>query len=228
MPVTQGADFSWCQTGCNYPELRSAGVQFAWLKLCDWSPKNGFFIDSMHDTHSKGLRAAGVFTSDYAFGHVTPDPIQFADFFAARCSVDQIPPCLDMETMSNRQIPANAGAWALAFLQHLEQTIGITPILYASTGYLKVIGQQAPGLGHFPIWCAEYRIPPNPDNIPRLPAPFMQEKLVGVQWTGNGKLPGCPGPIDRDVLVWPLDQLLIEVPSSSPSSSTSVDTASGS
>lgn len=216
MSVPQGCDVSYCQTGVDYGELRKAGVQFSWIKGLDWAPK-GFFWDGMHAKHKAGFRAAGVVTGDYCFGHITPDPIVMADEFTKQCSIDELPPVLDMETMKDGKIPAIAGPWALTFLTRLEQNLGVTPVLYSFTAYLTVIAKQAPGLARFPVWIAEYHNPPSPDHIPHLPFPFMQEKLVAYQFTGSGRLPGCPTTIDRDVLVRPIDEILVSCPSSSTS-----------
>jgi GH25 family lysozyme M1 (1,4-beta-N-acetylmuramidase) len=215
--VIQGADLSYCQWGCDYAQLRSAGVQFAWIKQVDWGPTTGFFVDQMYAKHLAGLQGEGVWTGSYCFGHVTPDPLKMADYFSAICEQDQLPPCLDMETLRDGKVPDEAGAWALAFLQRLEQNLQKTPVLYSYTSYLAAIGKQAPGLGHYPIWIAEYHTPPSADHIPKVPAPFMQEKVVAYQWTGHGRLPGCPQEIDQDVLVWQIEDLLALSQSSSTS-----------
>jgi GH25 family lysozyme M1 (1,4-beta-N-acetylmuramidase) len=206
--VAQGVDLSYCQAGLDYAQLRSAGVQFAIIRALDWSASHGFVEDSMYKTHVPGCRAAGILVSPYFFGHITPDPIQMADACAKYCDGD-LPPVLDMETLQGDKIPDTAGAWAYTFLMRLEQNIGLAPWLYSFTSYLAEIGKQAPGLAHYPIWISEFHNPPSPDRIPKVPAPLMQEKLVCYQWTGSGRLPGCPTTIDRDVMVRQLDELVI-------------------
>lgn len=209
MSVSQGCDVSYAQGAhLDYAQLVKAGVQFAWCKCLDWSPRGGYFADETHDGNIAGFRAAGAIAGSYCFFHTTPDPIEFADRFAERADLLHWPAVLDVETLSGGKIPSDVGAKALVFLQRFKEQTGTVPVLYASTSYLLELGRQAPGLAKFPIWIAEYHVPPSPDRIPRVPAPFMQEKLIAWQWTGEGRLPGCQTLIDRDVLQWDVDDVM--------------------
>lgn len=218
MSASQGVDVSYCQPTLDYPQLVKAGVQFAWCKCLDWGPR-GYFKDDTHDDNIAGFRAAGALAGSYCFFHTTPDPIEFADRFAESADLLHWPAVLDVETLSSGKIPGDVGARALAFLQRFKEQTGTMPVLYSYTAYLAELGRQAPGLAKFPIWIAEYHVPPSPDHTPRLPAPFMQQKLVAYQWSGQGRLPGCQTLIDRDVLLWDVDDVMaLSVRSPCPSS----------
>ena len=210
--MIHGVDVSYAQpiAGLDYPQLVKAGVQFAWCKCTDAHDDGTFFTDDSHDTHSICFRAAGAVTGSYCFGHTSWDPLRTADYFTQHAFFDQLRPVIDMETLRDKHIPGNAGPWALAWLQRIEQNTRTKPIVYSSTSYLATMVQQAPGLYGYDVWAAAYRVPPSPDHPPKLPGSYLQQRLVAYQWTGSGRLPGCSVAIDRDVLVGPdLSALLV-------------------
>lgn len=225
MSASYGVDVSYAQGhGLDYAQLvKGGGVQFAWCKALDWDTTHGFVKDPTHDGNVAGFRAAGGIAGSYCFFHTTPDPIEFADRFAEVADTLHWPAVLDVETLSNGKIPTDAGVKALVFLKRFKEQTGTMPVLYTYSAYLKALGLQAPGLAKFPIWIAEYHDPPSADRIPSVSSPFMQEKVVAYQFTGKGQLPGCRTPIDRDVLVRDLEEVmaLSMTTNHCPSSSTS-------
>lgn len=197
MNLIQGADLSTYQRNIDYAQLAQS-IGFAYVKCSDasmriagvWTP----FEDDMHRTHVLALRAAGVPTGDYAFGHPSMDPIAHCDFFIAHAWYDQLRPVIDMEALSAGHTPENAGPWCLAWLRRFASRTGVQALRYSSPYYDDAMVRAAPDLAPLDLWEAAYpEIATPPDYMPARP------RVLLWQWTGSSRLPGVPGPVDRDV-----------------------------
>ena len=59
----KGVDISYCQTGCNYENAKSDGIEFAMIKIGE----GGTIVDNMFETHFNGCVKAGIHTGGYYY-----------------------------------------------------------------------------------------------------------------------------------------------------------------
>lgn len=215
--MLHGVDLSTYQRDVNYPELGRA-IAFGYAKCTDAKKPDGItwvpFTDDQHETHSLGLRAVGVPTGSYCFGHPSQDPLTSADYFVTHAWFDQLRPCIDMESLNlDHTIPSNAGQWVAMWCLRIEASTGARPIIYASTSYCIELLRQVPALRDRDWWLAQYKdethqVPP--DRLPSVPG-LLAARILAAQWTGAGTLPGVAGHVDRDVCP-SIEPLYVEVP----------------
>lgn len=187
--MIHGVDVSIFQPHVDWRQLRIDGFQFAYARACE-----GAYADPSHVQHIAGARAAGIAIGSYGVGHPSQDANYLADFFCTHADVSELRPVLDIETLSNGQVPTNAGPWADAWCERVKATLHVEPIIYASTFYYLEMCKQCPSLGGetgWDVWLAEYHA--SVDHPPKTPH-------IAWQWAGNVPLKGQQGLWDRDVV----------------------------
>jgi lysozyme len=183
-----GVDVSVYQPKVNWPQLRSDGRVFMYARCCD-----GLVLDGMHEQHLQGAASAGIAGGSYQFGHPSMDVAALVKFFLLYCDASVLRPCIDMESLSNGQVPTNAGQWADTWCELVKQALHVEPVIYASTSYWQMMKALCPTVGGWDWWAAEYR----GDNNPNDPPPTG---CVAWQFAGNVPLSGQAGLWDLDVV----------------------------
>ncbi len=108
-------------------------------------------------------------------------------------------PVLDWEDKDTSNV-----AWALKWLQIVEQAYGCKPMIYTSEWVVNAYDWSAVAAGDYGLWCAKYR-----DNIPDYnwdmagagPAPSVKywKTMALWQWTSVGRLNGHNGNLDCSI-----------------------------
>ena len=201
--MIHGVDLSVWNVVRSYPEL-ARSCAFAYVKATDARRAGAGWLaydDPKHEAHSLALRAAGVPTGSYCFGHPNQDVAQSASYFVQKAWFDQLRPVIDMESLNaDNTIPGHAGDWTEAWCQRVEAATGVKVIVYSSTSYAMAMMGQCRALRDRDWWIAAYpgdSVHP-PERMPVVPG-LNQARVLAWQWTGSATLPGVDGHVDRDV-----------------------------
>lgn len=185
-----GVDVSRYQGNIDWPQVRDAGISFAYIKATEGAD----VADPMFDTYRTGAAAAGVRQGAYHFYYFCRSPQEQAAWFIRNVPRDPqaLPPVLDMEwnhqsrTCKRRPSGAEARAEAVVFLDMLERHYGKRPLVYTTPDFYHDVA-----LGQLPrtqFWL-------------RSVAAHPSERYAGEGWsfwqyTGTGIVPGIARPVD--------------------------------
>lgn len=179
-----GIDVHGAKGPIDWREVKSAGVEFAFVKASEGSS----FSDSRTALNVEGCNANGIKVGCYHFAR--PDlrnpPTREAEHFLRRIEPLSytLPPVLDIERGTG-----SLGEWAVDFLEIVERESGHVPILYTYLSFAGHLIDQR--LARYPLWLAAYRTTP-----PRTPAPWAAWTIW--QYTSSGSVPGVPGRCDMN------------------------------
>lgn len=185
----KGIDVHGAKGAINWPQVRAAGFEFAFLKATEGRT----FDDERFAFNRRAAKAAGLAVGGYHFAR--PDnntAAAEATHFLRICQVQpgELLPVLDWE-----HPPATAD-WALQYLRAVETAIGAPPILYTFPDFLRRTGSHE-ALSRYPLWFASYG--PNDGNVHGVNPP-SQFRLVVHQFTSRGRVPGVGGDVDLNLL----------------------------
>ncbi len=189
--VTNGIDVSHYDGAIAWPSVKAGGIEFAIMKATESTN----FLDPQFATNWKGAGDSGVVRGAYHFFRASADAVQQADYFlkiSGPSVPGDLPPTLDLETLDG-MTAAQVAAGALAFLQHVEQQTGRTPIVYTSSSFLTSIGSPA-GFGAYTLWVANWQV-----SCPKIPSPPWNDWTIW-QNAATGTVPGISGMVDLDQL----------------------------
>lgn len=182
---THGIDVARYQKNINWPLVKKAGVEFAFIKATE-----GIGLkDSFFDANWKNAKEAGIRRGAYHFYIAEKDPaIQAANFiFNTQVEENDLPPVLDVEVtrgMTPEVIRSGVQVW----LNMVEEAYGKRPIIYTGYHFYRKYLE-----GHFtdyPLWIAHYKGYEN--------AKLSREWLFW-QHTDRGVLAGIPKEVDLNV-----------------------------
>jgi lysozyme len=180
-PAAELVDVSrWQGPLIDWQRVAAAGIVGAYLKIGQGLAG----IDESFLANWIASRAAGLLRGAYFFLAHDEDAAAQARHCLALLS--QVAPgelrlCLDVETAWHG---GPVGEAARAFVAEVAPALGYEPLVYTYAAFLPAL---PPGLG--PLWCARYSSTP-----PTVPAPW---KLVAWQFSGNARVDGIAGPVDR-------------------------------
>jgi len=177
--------------------VRASQVTFAFVKASEGAT----FVDRRIGANLKEAAAAGVLVGPYHYARPDNRPsvagaVMEADHFCDVIETIYNPkvharPVLDIEVGSGE-----LSEWAFAWCQHVEKRLGVKPIIYSYTYFIRshLQGKQ---LAKFPLWLANYGSNDgNRHTIPPGEGPW--EKWLIHQYTSNGRTPGVGGRCDRN------------------------------
>lgn len=198
--MLSGIDVSSYQNIQSWPELKSNGVVFMFLKCTEGLRT----IDASFSKFSFMATAENILHGAYHFFHPSEDAAAQAAFFlkTVGSNIGTLPPVVDLETTDN--VPANQDVeGVLVFLQAVEAGTGKVPIIYGSPSYLNALKLDARFL-KYPLWVAEYpeNVGPAPTEIP---SPWTEWTFW--QYSGNGTIEGIVDACDKDYFNGGLAQL---------------------
>ncbi len=196
--------------------IKKAGFEFAYIQSSRYSSQRAGNFDKLVGS----LRDAGLSVGAYHFCSHDSDPIQQARFFYAAShglgtNPGELPPMADWEHCTPSHYPdhpQHCVSWIAAFLREAK---GLwyghgsrSPVIYSYPNYC---GLHQPALarelelGAYPLCYASYRqdggIPLTVGQAVVHPIPRPWTKWALCQYSGNVgvRVPGVPGPCDRQV-----------------------------
>lgn len=189
LPVTMnGIDVSRYQGNINYSKVRSSGIKTVYIRAAYGTSKDIYF-----EQNYKNARDAGLNYGFYLF--VTARTVSEARLQAVYFSrlIENTGyncrPVMDFEDFfgyTNNQIN-NIG---LAFLQQLETSTGIKPIIYTNSYSANTIWNK--NVSEYYLWAAHYGV-----SEPRIYS-SVWNSWVGFQYSSTGYVPGISGYVDLD------------------------------
>ncbi len=190
-----GVDISSWQGGINWGSVRSAGIEFAWMKATEGTT----YKDPTFSTNYLGAYNAGVIRGAYHFARpdVSGGAAQ-ADFFASNggaWSRDNLtlPGVLDIEGTCYGKTPAAMQSWILDFYNKYKARTGRDIVIYTSASWWNSCTGGWTGMSaRSPLWVAHWTSAGSP-SIPQ-GFPFW----TVWQYTSTGSVSGISGNVDRD------------------------------
>lgn len=149
----------------------------AFCKATEGSPS---YVDPQFKNNWAGIKANGLVRGAYHFARTQNDPVVEADHFINTLKATNDLGQGDMLVL-DIEVSTIGGAafanWVIAWLERVEQTSNITPIVYTGGPFFNshmsaLDADTLKRLQHFPLWLAAYVV--NPDNY------------VPVDWKGIG------------------------------------------
>jgi GH25 family lysozyme M1 (1,4-beta-N-acetylmuramidase) len=161
--MTFGIDVSRYQGNMDWAKAKSAGVNFAFIKLTEGTAATNRIKDVQFDRNWAGSKQAGIYRGAYHFYNAWLDPIAQADWFADNMPSDwDLPPVADVE--DRRGASATENVDVRKFLLRVEERLGVKPIVYTAPGYWNsVVGYQS-WAKDYDLWVAHWLV-----SSPQLP-----------------------------------------------------------
>ena len=184
----RGIDVSHHQGTIDWPEVKAAGIAFAYLKATE----GGDYVDSRFAENRAGARAAGLVVGAYHFFTFCRDGATQARGFidTVPFDLDGLPPALDIEFGGNcarRPAPAEVEGEVQAWLRMVRAVYRREPVIYVTRELLEAY----PGIAEAaPLWVRD--VFGSPD--------WARRPWKLWQYTNRGHVPGISGPVDLDVL----------------------------
>ncbi len=183
----KGIDVSAHQGDIDWPKVKEAGYQFAFLKATE----GGDWVDKKFEQNRQGARDAGLKVGYYHFFR-PPRPVEDQiDNFAktvGKAEGDSLRLVIDTEDdrlwkpYSIDERIKMIEAWC----KGVEERLGTTPqiTIYGSPNFFNEILNNDPRLAKYSLWIAHYK------NVaePSIPKPWS--KWDFWQYTDKGKVPG--------------------------------------
>lgn len=187
--AVEGMDVSVFQGEIDFSAARSDGIGAVYIRS-SYGRKG---VDERFRQNCAAAQAAGLpFGLYHYLSASTPEAARReAEHFASliRDQPYSCRPALDFE--GHRDLSkAQATTVVLAFLQRVEQLLGVRPMLYAD--FSTASTQLGPALAEYPLWLAQWGVP-----SPRLSGTPWTE-WAGWQYTNVGLVSGVTGHVDRD------------------------------
>jgi lysozyme len=185
-----GIDVSHHQGEIDWPTVASAGVSFSYIK----STEGRDFVDPLFETNWNASREAGVPRGAYHFfTFCSPGSAQAEHFLrVVPPSEDALTPVADVEFAGNCTGYSDlleVRRELRSFLETVERAWGRKPILYLTPDSLeRVLGTD---LADYPVWIRSVFFEPSPRSY---------RGWLLWQFSGNDRIPGVEGPIDRNAL----------------------------
>lgn len=176
--LTRGVDVSSHSGAVDWPSVRKAGHDFAYIKASEGVD----FEDAAFAGNWRSARAAGLRRGPYHFYVTEDDPAEQARFFASRFQLEpgDLAPVVDVEFIGHGTKPGLADRLR-TFLVTLEKECGAKPVIYTSARFWDE--HVGPGFGEHALWIAEYDV-----KAPILPAGWDAWHLW--QWKGDAPVDG--------------------------------------
>lgn len=153
----QGIDVSVHSGAVDWAEVAAEGHGFAILKATEGVD----LADAAFDDHWREAAKAGLVRGAYHFYVTEDDPLEQADFFTGRVTLQpgDLAPIVDVELIGH----ATEDGWQdalLVFVEALHQHYGVPPIVYTSPKFwtTNFRGDVARRLAEYPLWIAEYGV----------------------------------------------------------------------
>ncbi|HEX6867480.1 MAG TPA: glycoside hydrolase family 25 protein [Candidatus Limnocylindrales bacterium] len=192
----EGLDVSHWQNTIDWFAVAASGKTFTYMKASEDTD----FIDPLYDTNRAGATVAGLKVGAYHFAQPDSRPgdaIAEADHFidtAGPQSGDLIP-VLDLERSGGLSTTALT-AWVRAFLERVEERLGVHGVIYCSPSFWKnYMGDSVwfANNGYEVLWVAHWTTSSDP-TVPG--GAWGANGWTFWQYTSSGVVPGIAGRVD--------------------------------
>lgn len=195
MPVNypiHGIDISKFQGSVNWMAVQQMQVDdirisFAFIKATEGITRQ----DATFRRNWEQAGEAGIVRGAYHFFYSTRDPIQQADNFrnVAKLRSGDLPPVLDIE-VHNNQPPEVIRKAARQWLDEIEKTYGVKPIIYTNIHFYDTyLGKE---FDEYPLWVAHYY---------QKDKPRSRRKWLFWQHSDAGRVNGIRTTVDFNVFM---------------------------
>ena len=199
-PFVRGIDVSKWKGSIAWPRVAHGGYRFAFAEAT-----NGFVADPTFVRNRTGAKAARLAFGGFHFARpagstssgVIANAVAQADFFVsvAQPQTGELSPVLDLERTGGLS-PASLRAWTSAWLDEVQQKVGIRPTIYSSpTFWRHAVGDASVfAAAGSSLWVAHWHV-----ATPRVPASdWGATGWTFWQWTDCSHVPGIRGCVDGD------------------------------
>lgn len=183
-----GIDISRYQGQINWQQVRSAGINFVFIKATE----GGDHSDPAFRTYWDQAGAAGIPRGAYHYYYFCRSGAQQAAWFIANVprGTNTLPPVIDLEWTSSRTCPrrpspAEVKAEATAFMNALQQFYGQRPIIYTTVDFYR---DNQLGTMREEFWLRSTANHPS--------ATYPGQRWTFWQYSGTGTVPGIRGNVD--------------------------------
>jgi len=208
--VVEGIDVFDGQGAIDWPSVRDAGVEFAFIK----ATQGTYDTQATFAANWAGSAGAGVVRGAYHFFDPTEDGASQAAHFLSvvGASASELPPVLDIECPDGDADCLGTGSAGdasaadirtrmLAFLGAVAHGLGRTPLVYTYASYFADNGIDTTGFEAYPLYLAW--IPASGDavgdaGLPCLDVPAPWSTAAFWQYSFQGAVAGIPSAVDRD------------------------------
>lgn len=215
----KGIDISTYQKGVNYQSLKTAGVEFAILKIIN----KQLVKDDMFETHYSGCKNAGInvyAVYNYSYALNAEDARRDAKAVLSALGGRKIPVALDLENQKQTLI-GHAIVDIINAYQKVIEDNGLPFILYTGLSFYNTyIKPYANELSVKNLWIARYykgytqmQFAEDPDQRYK-----PMDGILGWQYSSSGNVLGITGNVDLDIIY--KDMVLPDTGMPSPPSST--------
>ncbi|MEM4997392.1 GH25 family lysozyme [Priestia sp. SB1] len=186
-----GIDVSHHNGVVDWKKVAGDGYKFVYLKLTEGKS----YVDKTTYNNYIAAKNAGLRVGFYHYAHVNNDPVAEVNFFLQKLAdmKADLPHCLDLEESKGKS-KAQITAFALKWMEYLQQKTGITPLLY--TGY-SFMGNFSNTMAKYPLWVARYA--GGSKRVQGFNAPgssTVWRSWAMFQFTDSGKVNGIKGNVD--------------------------------
>ena len=204
----RGVDVSKSQQNLDYKKIKDAGCEFAIIKVIDKTNQ----AEPMFETHYKGFTDVGVPVDFYTYVYSTTveaanvASMAIIKVLNGRKGVVYI----DLENDCLKGLKERLPQIVNAYKEKLEAA-GLQVALYSGMYFLKeTLMPYVDVVDVRKLWCARYY---NSYATMYIDSPLDESKkpsvpgfdLIGWQYTSSGKIDGCNGRIDMDIMYKPVD-----------------------
>jgi lysozyme len=187
-----GPDVASWQGDVDWAAVAASGASFGFTKATG----GAWYTNPTLAANWAGMRAAGLARGAYHYAFESSgDPLPGlgpeaeADWFLSQVEPLGLEPG-DMLVLDIEEGQGDLGAWALAWLRHVEGRVGFKPLLYTGAWFADPHGfANHPDLAGYPLWIAAYQGTPPPAIAPWTGYAFWQ-------YTSQAIVPGVVGPCD--------------------------------
>ncbi len=190
--AVHGVDVSRWQGEIDWPQLRSQGANFAYIKATD----GGDHLDPMFRTNWRRAKEAGIRRGAYHFFYWCRTAGEQADWFIRNVprEPDALPPVIDVEyngesACKMRLSKARVIEKMQVFMDKLERHYGQRPVIYTAPDFYK--DNLRGEFENYPFWLRA--VAQHPSKV------YPGRNWVFWQYSGSGLSHGVTGKIDLNV-----------------------------
>lgn len=187
-----GVDVSRWQANIDWPQLRSRGANFAFIKATD----GGDHLDPMFRTNWQRAKEAGIRRGAYHFFYWCRSAGEQADWFIRNVPRDRdaLPPVIDVEYNGESSCKMRLSRERVlekmrVFMTRLERHYGQRPIIYTAPDFYK--DNLSGEFLDYPFWLRA--VAQHPSVV------YPGRKWLFWQYSGSGLSQGVNGRIDLNV-----------------------------
>ncbi len=210
----KGVDMSTYQKNVNYQSLKSAGVDFAILKIINKSLAK----DSMFETHYTGCMSSGIkvyAVYNYSYAINADDARRDANAVISALDGRQLPVALDIENQMQTLIGHTIVDVINAYQKIIEDN-GLPFILYTGLSFYNTyIKPYASELSIKNLWIARYYLGNTPMQYVDDPDQHFKpmDGILAWQYTSSGQVMGITGNVDLNIIYRDLISSPVQIPS---------------